>query len=176
MPFLLLIFLSFHSEAVTLSKVMSRPEGTSVQAYEIVKGKGKLIRKTNDFGPKNDLRLGVFTSKADLKKAEKKISSLSPKEDYKNLTGHGVYFKVNDKFVNPASPLQSQLEKVFASLQEKDWDFLEGIELSSDLTEMSEWESGKVKQKNIFPQSHYCEQVGKDQVCKFKDRGILYVR
>lgn len=175
MPFLLLLFLADNSYAVTLSKIMSRPEGTSVQTYEINQGLGKLIRKTNTFGPANDLRLGQFNSKSDLKSIEKKITALIPAKDFASPKSHEVYLKVNDKLVDPASPLKPKLEKLFASLQQTEWNFVSGIELSSDLTELSEFEDGKIKNKNIFPQAHHCSQLGKELVCLFKDRGILYV-
>ncbi len=175
MPFYFLFLIVLNAQAVTLSKIMSRPEGTSVQTYEIVKGQGKLFRKTNIYGPKDDLRLGLFTSKTNFKSTEQRINNLSPKEDFKIIEDHRVFLKVNDKFVDPASPLQQKLEQEFASLQQAEWNFLDGIELTADLTEMSEFENGKLKQKKIFPQSYHCAQMNKDQVCKFKDTGILYV-
>ncbi len=176
MPFFFVFLFVLNVDAVNLSRVMSQPEGASVQTYEIVKGQGKLHRKTNFFGPRNDLRLGLFTTRSNLKSIERKINSLTPSQDFKNPEGHVIYFKVDDKFVDPTSPLHSKLEKQFAALQKKEWDFVNGIELSADLTELREFKDGKLKQKTIFPQSHHCDQVNKELVCKFKDTGILYVR
>jgi hypothetical protein len=102
MPFLILVLFSLQSYAVTISRIMSRPEGTSVQTYQIENGKAQLERKTNAFGPSNDLRLGSFHTNKNFASVEKKLMKLTPPASSEAPQGHEIFFKVGDRVIKPA--------------------------------------------------------------------------
>lgn len=177
MPILLALVFALSASAVTISRVQSVPEGTSVLTYKIEKGKGTQERKTNAFGPENDYRLGTFVTKENLAKTEKAISALlvGRKSTRNSPPEHAPFFMVNGQIITPGSPLSQALEKEFAKLQTTDWEFQSGVELATDLSELKEVKDGKITQKKPFAFDYHCDPMGKKKICRFDEGKILYV-
>ena len=177
---LITFLLSANSYALTLSKMRSLNEGTSVQTLTTDAKSLTLKKESNLFDKKLEPRLGVFTTDDKGKDISEAITSAvkqNPGDFTKDLSklGHADLFKVDDKFVTPGSPLHLSLQKTFERLQTLHWTHQSGVELIFRKGKLIPIENGKQMKAQVFIPQMSCNNPAPPTLCKIKNQGLIYV-
>ncbi len=187
---LILCLLSFSVRAVTLTKYLSTPQGFYQQTFELNQGKAIYHKTSNLFDPSpGDLRSGELITLADTSEPYKKLTLLDEQlkkvdqtlkdfenTDLKKIAGsgnHKVVIKLGEYVIPQESKYYQELDNQFRALQALKWKLDKGFELSTDLSEVSVFENGKLKKKESFPKSSYCHSSSSE--CTYFGGGKIRV-
>lgn len=190
---IVIFFLSLSLEAATLSQYLSKPEGSSVHAFDLNDDKFMQKKASNFFDSKKDYRLGVFTTAEKSKAMElntklevilekikevdvfmkKKNSSFNEMADNKP---HESFLTVNEFRVTKESVIYPELKLIYDELTNLNWKHDQGIKLSDDLKKLIIIENGKEIKREDFSFRFYCKDPVPPSVCIYKNLGIIYTQ
>lgn len=194
MKFLVLILLSLSSlQAATISHYIEKPEGTSIQSYELNNGEAVFKKKSNFFDTNRDLTLGEFvpTDNRGINIQEERIQKIlnqikevdkflsSKNQSFNDLSPksfHETAIVINNYRITKSSILYPEAEAVLESLKKRQWRQIAGVKVSADLKKLNFIEGGKQVKTEDFNFPFHCSSPTPPATCRYKDLGPLYIQ
>ncbi|MCE3011427.1 MAG: hypothetical protein LW878_00010 [Proteobacteria bacterium] len=196
MKFLLsLIILTNIAQAtdVIFSVERSTPLGLDKIEIKEVAANFEILKTSNYFDVKDDLRLGKFSAtekemvktilgelaqiSTELKQAEERLSTLNTSfnELNSNKNPHEPFFKLNGFIIKKGSILYPRLEKVAFKINNLSLSLVDGVELDKGRKNYVFFKDGKEVKKESFNARFFCESPKFPTRCLAREWGALYL-
>jgi hypothetical protein len=196
MKFLLsLIILTNIAQAtdVIFSVERSTPLGLDKIEIKEVAANFEILKTSNYFDVKDDLRLGKFSAtekemvktilgelaqiSTELKQAEERLSTLNTSfnELNSNKNPHEPFFKLNGFIIKKGSILYPRLEKVAFKINNLNLSLVDGVELDKGRKNYVFFKDGKEVKKESFNARFFCESPKFPTRCLAREWGALYL-
>lgn len=193
--FLSLIILTNIAQAtdVIFSVERSTPLGLDKIEIKEVAANFEILKTSNYFDVKDDLRLGKFSAtekemvktilgelaqiSTELKQAEERLSTLNTSfnELNSNKNPHEPFFKLNGFIIKKGSILYPRLEKVAFKINNLSLSLVDGVELDKGRKNYVFFKDGKEVKKESFNARFFCESPKFPTRCLAREWGALYL-
>ena len=180
------LLISLSSQAVTLEKYLSLPEGSMKHLITLDKNEVRLFKDSNYFDVKRTYAIGNFTSSLKgqedtrksledlLKKIETVDGALKKRgTSFNKLSipkGHVTIYRLDNFVIGPGSKYYKILDEHFSELSKLKWKQVDGYEISKDMKTVKEYDKGKVKLTKEYASDFYC----KKDVCSYYGGGQVF--
>jgi hypothetical protein len=192
--FSLLLLSSFaHGADVVFSVERSTPLGLDKIEIKEVAANFEILKTSNYFDVKDDLRLGKFSAtekemvktivtelgqiSTELKQAEERLASMNTSfnELNSNKNPHEPFFKLNGFIIKKGSILYPRLEKVAFKINNLKLSLVDGVELDKERKNYVFFKDGKEVKKESFNARFFCESPKFPTRCLAREWGALYL-
>lgn len=186
-----LTFISFTANSAILGQLISQPDGSSVQQFQISSNKVTYEKRSNFFDKKTDLSLGKFSTNYKVTdKEQNKISTTLSKikvvdevmkkksssfNDLSTKEPHASFLMLDDFRISKESDLYPEMKTLYETLAKQEWKQESGIRLSKDYKSLIQIKDGKEVSREPFNFPFHCQKPEPPTQCAFKDYGILYL-
>ncbi len=178
---------------VVFSVERSTPLGLDKIEIKEVGTNFEILKTSNYFDVKDDLRLGKFSAtekevvktivgelgqiSTELKQAEERLSSMNTSfnELNSNKNPHEPFFKLDGFIIKKGSILYPRLEKVAFKINNLNLSLIEGVELDRDRKNYTFFKNGKEVKKESFNARFFCESPKFPTRCLAREWGALYL-
>jgi hypothetical protein len=179
--------------AATISRYIDKPEGISMQSYELNNGKAMFRKHSNFFDESRDFSLGDFVpvSTEGINIQEKRLNKIlyqikdvekflqTKDQGFNDLTPLSLHESaiLIDKFkISKSSILYPEALAIFESLKKRQWRQVAGVKLTEDFKKIGIIQGGKEVKSLEFDFKSFCNNALPPATCRYKDLGPLYVR
>lgn len=183
---LFLILIPLNSQAVTLEKYLSLPEGAMRQSIELDKKGLKLFKDSNYFDSEKSYQIGNFKAPSKgqenalktLNELHKKVQTVDEALKKKGVSfnelatpkAHITIYRLDEYVIGPGSKYYKTVDEEFKKLNTLKWKQIDGYEISKDFKTVKEFENGKVKKSSEFASDFYCKR----DVCTYLGGGLVF--